>query len=553
MTGPVRHGELACVFLVALLAALVIQWRCGAWQREFGFHPDESAHYVTGVMVSEYLRAGAQEHPLRFAEQYYVRYPRLALGHWPPLFSAVLGSWILVFGTEKLTIFLLLALLAASAALALYLLARLEGSIWLAAAAVVCWLLLQRQTQAWVSSVMTEIPLALCCLAALLAYVRYLRTERWDAAVLFGLAASAALLTKGLGVALAFVPPVAAWAAGRTALLGRWSFWAPAGIVLALAGPWYALQGSLIPTAFGGALERLSIARLAGLDERVGFLLQSFGPAAGVLVVLALAAAFFAGSVRRRCSALTAVLLAYAGGGLLLHFVLPESAEPRHLFHVIPAILALAVVGLHGVSTKLPPWMARAAGVVVIAMGAGRLAWPHGWPVKPDFALVALAEEIAADPTLDGTVLLVAANGASEGALIAELARLSPDPRWFVLRSSKTLAWVNWAAQDEYVPLYDNPSDIAAYLQSIPVAAVIVAVGQYKTLPHDELLLEALESAPERWRQGDLRLSSSHPYEVREYLSTRPELRPQDPIRIDLSRRLGRVVEASPSPSLRHR
>lgn len=546
-----KPAELACVFLAAFLAILTMQWRFGAWEREFGFHPDESAHYVTGVMVREYLLSGASEHPLRFAEQYYLRYPRLALGHWPPLFPGVLGAWMVLFGTGKPAVFCLLGMWGAGVCTLLYRLVRLEGSVGWASAAAACWLLFQRQTQLWLGSVMTEIPFTFFCLAALLSYVLYLRRpgRRW--AALFGLAASAALLTKGLAVVLAFIPLPAVWAVGRMDLLRRWSFWLPAAVVLALAGPWYALQGSLIPTAFGGLLARLSVARLGSLEERVGALAYSLGPAITLLAAAALAVALLAPRLRGRRSPLAAVGLAYVGGALLLHLALPESSEPRHLFHVIPVLIAAVALAGNWAAKYLPAWAAPAGRLALVAIVAGRLAWPPARAAKPDFALVSLAEELAADSSLDGAVFLVAANGTAEGAFVAETARLAPDPRWFVLRSSKVLAWVNWAPQGEYVETYESAGEVAAYLDSVPVAVVVVSEGQYETLPHDRLLLEAVESSPERWRELPPRSSSNRPFTVRAFRSTRPDLLPQKPIRMDLTRRLGRVIEADPRPSMR--
>ena len=554
---PVRPVELAGVFLCALLALLVLQWRFGAWERELAFHPDESAHYVTGVMVSEYLRAGTRQHPLYFAEQYYLRYPRLALGHWPPLFPAALGVWILAFGPERLAVFACMALLAAGAATALYRLVRFVAPAGWAAAAAIWWLLFQRQTQVWAGSVITEIPFTLLCLTALLAYVSYLKTPRWRPAALFGAAAAAALLTKGLGIVLAFVPFPAVLAVRRADLLRRWSFWLPAGVVLALAGPWYALQGSVIPTAFGGAWQRLTIARLGSTKQRFSFLSEFLGPweFPAAVVMLAAAAAVLAAlpAIRRsgRCSPVAAVCGAYVAAGLFLHAVLPESAEPRHLFHLIPVLIGGAAVGLARLSQLLPVWTAAPGRLALAAVVAVRLGWPDAQLDKTDFALKALVEQWAADPSLDGTVFLAAANGNAEGALIAEAARLSPDPQWFVLRSSKSLAWVNWAPQGEYVRKFETAADIAAYLDSIPVAIVVISLGQYETLPHDRLLLEALESHPERWRPYPERFSRNRPYSLRAFRSTRPNLLPRKPIRMDLTRRLGRVIEAPPVPSLR--
>lgn len=536
----------------AFLAILFMQWRFGAWEREFGFHPDESAHYVSGVMVREYLLAGLPEHPLRFAEQYYLRYPRLALGHWPPLFPGALGVWMVVFGVGKPAVFAFLGLWGAGTATLLYALVRLEASAGWAAAAVAGWLLFQRQTLFWLGSVMTEVPFAFWCLAALLSYVAFLRQPGWRPAAMFGLAAAAALLTKGLGVVLAFVPLPAALAASRAHLLRRWNFWLPAAVVLAVAGPWYALQGSVIPTAFGGFMERLSIARLGSLQERAAAAFHLLGPAVTLIAAVVLALALFAPRLRGFRSPLAAVGLAYVGGALFLHLVLPESSEPRHLFHVVPALTAAVALAANSVSKRLPAWTAPAGRWALGAVIVGRLVWPGEPLVKPDFALVELTEELAGDPSLDGAVFLVAANGNAEGAFVAETARLAPDPRWFVLRSSKVLAWVNWAAKGEYVETFRSADEIAAYLDAVPVAAVVVALGQYETLPHDRLLLEALESDPERWQPLAERRSSNQPLAVLAFRSTRDDLLPTKPIRMDLTRRLGRVIESKPTPSMRH-
>src|SRR5690348_8124622 len=73
-----------CVLFWVLAAAL--QWRAGAFAVEFGGHPDEAAHYVTGVMLRDYAAGGHLASPRGFVEQYYAHYPKLGLFMWPPLF-----------------------------------------------------------------------------------------------------------------------------------------------------------------------------------------------------------------------------------------------------------------------------------------------------------------------------------------------------------------------------------------------------------------------------------------------------------------------------------
>src|SRR6185369_15418935 len=47
-------------------------------------YEDEGAHFLTGVMISDYVRHGIPMSPFRFANQFYLHYPKIAFGSWPP-------------------------------------------------------------------------------------------------------------------------------------------------------------------------------------------------------------------------------------------------------------------------------------------------------------------------------------------------------------------------------------------------------------------------------------------------------------------------------------
>src|SRR5688500_17364628 len=100
-------------FLVLLLVVAAMQWAGGAYRAEFSGHPDEPAHYVTGLMIHDYIAAGFPSPPLRFAEDYYNHYPKVALGNWPPVFYVLQAGWALIFSPAKASILLLMAVLAA--------------------------------------------------------------------------------------------------------------------------------------------------------------------------------------------------------------------------------------------------------------------------------------------------------------------------------------------------------------------------------------------------------------------------------------------------------
>ena len=47
---------------------------------------DPPARFISGVMAYDYPRTAFGSDPLAFAQSYYVRYPKVANGHWPPFY-----------------------------------------------------------------------------------------------------------------------------------------------------------------------------------------------------------------------------------------------------------------------------------------------------------------------------------------------------------------------------------------------------------------------------------------------------------------------------------
>jgi hypothetical protein len=122
------------------LATACLQRTSGAFQSDFSAYPDEPAHYVTGLMVRDYLAGLFPAAPMRYAENYYIHYPQVAFGHWPPVFYIVQAMWTLCFGVSRSSLLLLMAALTSFAALLLYKAARLEfGEIYWSLAKSTPW------------------------------------------------------------------------------------------------------------------------------------------------------------------------------------------------------------------------------------------------------------------------------------------------------------------------------------------------------------------------------------------------------------------------------
>src|SRR5689334_23060800 len=73
------------VFAVAISVTILLQVLGGAWKAECGGYPDEPAHFMTGLMIRDYLVSGFHKSPIAFAEDYYLHYPKVAFGMWGPL------------------------------------------------------------------------------------------------------------------------------------------------------------------------------------------------------------------------------------------------------------------------------------------------------------------------------------------------------------------------------------------------------------------------------------------------------------------------------------
>jgi 4-amino-4-deoxy-L-arabinose transferase-like glycosyltransferase len=138
-----------------------------------------------------------------YAEQYYLRYPKVAIGHWPPAFYIAQAAWTLGLGPSRVSVLLLQALLAALTAAVIYNAAMRHGHAVAAVAGAI--FLLLHVTRRYTAMVMAENLLALVSICAALALGAYLETEKPWHSVLFAMFAALAVLTKGTGWALALV------------------------------------------------------------------------------------------------------------------------------------------------------------------------------------------------------------------------------------------------------------------------------------------------------------------------------------------------------------
>ena len=217
----IRKGEGVAAFAVLLGFVVILQVLGGAYASGFGGHPDEPAHLVTSLMVRDFLADVKFHHPWQFAQEYYYHYPKVAVGHWPPVFYGALGIWSLLVGASRGAALMFNAILAATTASVIYFTGKRLIGRWagiLAAVLFVASPLVQDSS----ARVMTEHLSTLEMLVSTLSFARFTRTGQIGDGLAFGVVAALAILTHGNAWALGLVPGLTIALTKRWWLLRQW-------------------------------------------------------------------------------------------------------------------------------------------------------------------------------------------------------------------------------------------------------------------------------------------------------------------------------------------
>lgn len=484
------------VLLAYLVLGVALLYASGALESGFGAHDDEAAHLVSSLMLHDYVADGLPGSPVAYAKTYYLHYPKVTLGHWPPLMAAATGTWMLLAGTSKLAVLMFLVGLAVATAMFVYLGTRREVGDGLAALAGALFIALP-MIQWAEHNVMTELPLAFSCTAAAFCFGRFLETERARYSIGFGIFAVWGILTKGSALALAVVPPVAILLARRWDLLRRPALWASAAIVGLACGPWYVATidistsswvGGSSPTA-GHTFEAFvfypwELIQLAGFGVALASLFGIFG-------VL--------GSDLKRGR--WAALLAWLPASMLPYVFVPTGLQARHLVLAVPVWLMLAALGARAAMAHLPKLRRNGIHAVPIAILLTLL--PLARIERKDVhGYEAAARDLLAQSELADAVLLIESDAIGEGSFIAGVAMNEARPGHIVLRGSKVLGTTDWMGRD-YRSAFESQDELEAFLRRVPVDVLVIDESEVRhhRYPHLDDLLEIVERHPDVWHR----------------------------------------------------
>ena len=482
-------GGFAAVFAIFL----GIQIISGAWSSDLAGDPDEAAHAVTSLMVRDYLVTGLSESPLKFAEAYYVRWPKVALGHYPPGYYLP-NALALTVQSDLRMLWIMQALWAAALATLTAMLAANRMNLFLAWTAGVSVILLPVAIKAG-THVMADLQLTSLCLAALIAWAKYLETPsvRWSLA--FGFLAAAAILTKGSGLCLAVVPPLATMLAGRLSLIKCLSWWIAAVPVAVLAMPWMVFSATITREGMAevspGEFLRMAI------DFYPDALRWTLGWPWLVLVGAGLVMSLRLLLNERRFPPVDATCWAMVAGTLLILFAVPAGLSSRYLLPMIPALIVptLAMMRTHPFARF--PW----AGLFLVSSAVAHTG-PSVWKGCHGFREAAV-QAMAVETPLSEPNLLISSDPRGEGAVIAAAAFRLLDRRHSArafLRGSKTLAETNWNTT-HYELRAQSSEGLLSLLEQEGIGVVLIdhSIPEADLAPHTRLLDETLASKDSGW------------------------------------------------------
>jgi hypothetical protein len=498
MTGARRVKYLlpALVCGVPLIAALALHafLAVRSWNGSFAT-PDAPAHFTTGVMSYDYLRGALGSNPVTFAEAFYVRYPKVAIGHWPPVYYVLQALWYLFIAPSPNSARVLSAIIAAAMALLLWRRLRRTFCPGIAPAATAIFLILPGiQEAAW--DVMSDLLTGLFVLLAVWAFSDFLeRPEQSRSSWMFALWSSLAILTKGSAWAIGPFAVLAPLLAARYRCFRTRSYWISGAAIIILAAPFF-----VIVARMGIGYPLPAPGQFASAEASNRFLAVAGLPHSATIVVCALAAVGFVFAIMSRWSnegnntsetTHAIVCGAWVLAQLLFLFVSPLTFESRVF---VPALAPMAILTTRCIRLiqeslshrpALAPFVPAAIACLVLAACGFR-------PGSRLDGFRAASDAIPFRPR--GSVILVSGDVIAEGDFIAE--RLARDLRRteIVLRASNALASSMWNGID-YRLRFQSAGEVRQYLLDLPVHYVVVDRSGCSD-PHNRLLAEALLSAP---------------------------------------------------------
>jgi len=450
-------------------------------------------------MVRDFIATLDFHHPWQFSQQYYLHYPKVGIGHWPPLFHAMLGVWFLILGASRATSMIFIAIIAATTACIIYSAGKRLIGRWAGALAAVLFVaspLVQESS----ALVMTEHLYTLLMVVSTLCFARFVRTGRVVDSLGFGSIATLAILTSGSGWALGLVPALTLALTSRWYLLRRLEFWLGAVPVLIGCLPWYALTLKMQEgTWVGGGTSFW----LEAAQDFPWFIYLGLGLPVLFFALIGIWATIV--SVKNRADVMPewAALAALAIATFILHCALPVGIEKRYMMPLLPSLVLFSVAGIHAIAHQLKERLP--SGVCHFGLVAGLVAafyiQTFVLPVRlQNRGYETLVRDVRTRVSNVPQVWLISSGSMGEGSLVAAVALQEARLGSYVLLGKKILAggdMIGRYAADRF----DTPEKLATLLDELPVTIIVIddQVPPTQHYPYHDRLKNLVTRESGRW------------------------------------------------------
>lgn len=458
-----RDRYLGPAFALIALTLIVVQIQAGAFTAEFTGHPDEPAQFVSGLAVYDYLTTLPRGNPLIWAGNYYLHYPKVAIGQWPPAWHVTEALWWMVWGPSRASVMFLQCITGLVALTVLYRLCRtflplpvIMGVVALTIAAPVF--------QQSLGEAMADLSCLLWTVLFMHAAVRFLDKRDQVSLILLGVTLTMAAMTKGTAVCLV---PVAV----AVVLANRKHVRIPIGLILAggaaavAAVAWYVQAGNV-----------LAWAGISGNEPWPGALV-------GHLVGWGFLAVAVVGLRRNSLALVSAGIVVSALGCSVL---VRAMREDRHWIIALPAILTLA-------GFAVSRFRSPAFAAMLLLPGLILFPWARVRQSQSEFGK--LLRQVSLPSRM-----LVSSPGMGEGSWIAVVCLAEKRPGSYIVRATKVLAEEGWSGEG-YRLLTVDAEAVLRRIDELALDLVVLDVMPVPSPPpHHALLSGALQSSS-AWKE----------------------------------------------------
>lgn len=411
-------------------------------------------------------------------------------------------------------------------------------------------------SQAQAAMVMAEIPLAHFSLLAVLAYIRFLETDRMRDAVWFAFWTFCAIMTKGNGWAVMTVVPLLPLAGARIRIWRSPRFWLALGLIAALCVPYTLVTMRIVRNGWNTQSLPDSVYIVLSLWVHTRMVIQAFGVPVMLVATVGLVDRALLPRFRGKINLFWLGMALYGACVIVFHGVVPTSIEPRKIYQIVPVICLFVTAGMDAMarSIRVRTSLPGAIRYGVAALTAILFLTTNFYflkPFRPGFA--AAVEDLMARPDTRGAAILISSNPYmqdAEAAIISEWASRERKAGTYLVRATKLLDRParNEHGEADYQVIYRSDEEMLRALDDVPISYVILhTTTTERPYQHHALIERLLTGHPGQWEKiYESRRVSEQPHEIEIYRCRRDLRGVPVHFSMDLSDKIGSSVEAGP-------